>query len=57
MAHLEVKPKSAKSTWWIWLLIAILVIAAVIYFTGAYTKILNAGSPAVIATPLLFGTT
>jgi len=56
MAHLEVKPKSAKSTWWIWLLIAILVIAAVIYFTGAYTKILNAGSPAVIATPLLFGT-
>jgi hypothetical protein len=35
MAQLDVKPKS-RGFWWLWLIIAIIVIAAAWYFLGGY---------------------
>jgi hypothetical protein len=35
MAHLEVKPKS-KASWWLWLLLAIIALALILFFVKRY---------------------
>jgi len=51
MAHLEVRPKSRQSRWWIWLLIIIIIIAAAFYFLGGYSGVRNASLPDTTKSP------
>jgi flagellar basal body-associated protein FliL len=51
MAHLEVKPKSKKSNWWLWLLLVLVIAAVAVYFLGGFNGMAAADKTDTTKTP------